>query len=126
MAKNNSILDIKDILSEYSEDIQDAITLEAQNVAKKAQNELKNTSPKRTGKYSKGWRVNTEKDRGSILCTIYNQNAGLTMLLEKPHVIRNKYGTWGTSTPKVHIKPVEESAVKEYESNVAKIIKNGG
>ncbi len=126
MAKNNSILDIKDILNEYSEDIQDAITLEAQNVAKKAQNELKNTSPKRTGKYRKGWRVSTESSKGKVLCTVYNQNPGLTMLLEKPHVIKNKYGEWGTSKPKVHIKPVEESAVKEYESNVAKIIKNGG
>lgn len=123
MAKNNSILDIKDILSEYSEDIQDAITLEAQNVAKKAQNELKNTSPKRTGKYSKGWRVNTEKGRGFVECIVHNAtNYQLTHLLEKPHALRNG----GVSTPKVHIKPVEESAVKEYESNVAKIIKNGG
>lgn len=123
MAKNNSILDIKDILSEYSEDIQNAITLEAQNVAKKAQNELKNTSPKRTGKYSKGWRVNTKKGRGFVECIVHNAtNYQLTHLLEKPHALRNG----GVSTPKVHIKPVEESAVKEYESNVAKIIKNGG
>lgn len=123
MAKNNSILDIKDILDEYSEDIQDAITLEAQNVAKKAQNELRNTSPKRTGKYRKGWRVSTEKGRGYVECVVHNAtDYQLTHLLEKPHALRNG----GVSTPKVHIKPVEEAAVKEYESNVAKIIKNGG
>lgn len=123
MAKNNNILDIKDILDEYSEDIQDAITLEAQNVAKKAQNELRNTSPKRTGKYRKGWRVSTEKGRGFVECIVHNAtDYQLTHLLEKPHALRNG----GVSTPKVHIKPVEEAAVKEYESNVAKIIKNGG
>lgn len=123
MAKNNSVLDIKDILSDYSDDIQDAITLEAQNVAKKAQNELKNTSPKRTGKYRKGWRVNVEKGRGFVNCIVHNATAyQLTHLLEKPHALRNG----GVSTPKVHIKPVEEAAIKEFESNVAKIIKNGG
>ena len=124
---NNSILDIKNILNEYSDDIQEAITLEAQNVAKKAQNELKNTSPKRTGKYRKGWRVKTEKGRGYVECIVHNAtDYQLTHLLEFPHIIKNKYGQWGTSTPKKHIKPVEEAAVKEYENNVIKIIKNGG
>lgn len=123
MSKYNSILDIKEILSEYSEDIQDAITQEAQNVAKKAQNELKNTSPKRTGKYRKGWRVSVEKGRGYVDCIVHNAtDYQLTHLLEKPHALRNG----GISKPQVHIKPVETAAVKEYESNVAKIIKNGG
>lgn len=121
------ILKISDILNEYSSDIQEAITEEAQSVAKEAVSELKNTSPKRTGDYRKGWRTKTIKGRGFVECIVHNAtDYQLTHLLEKPHVIRNKYGTWGTSTPKVHIKPVEESAVKEYESNVAKIIKNGG
>ena len=127
MVKNNSILDIKEILSEYSEDIQDAITQEAQNVAKKAQNELKNTSPKRTGKYRKGWRVSVEKGRGYVESTIYNAtNWQLTHLLEKPHAIRNKYGRWGTSRPQVHIKPVEQKCISEVERNITTIIKNGG
>lgn len=119
----NSILDIKDILNDYSDDIQDAIAEEVQNVAKKAQNELRNTSPKKTGKYRKGWRVYTEKGRGYIKCVVHNAtDYQLTHLLEKPHLLRNGR----LSTPKVHIKPVEEAAIKELESNVAKIIKNGG
>ena len=61
-----TILDVKDILNEYSEDIQEAISQEAINVANKGVKELKETSPKRTGKYSKGWRVNTKKGVGFI------------------------------------------------------------
>jgi len=119
----NSIIDIKEILDDYSEDIQEAITEEAQIVAKKAQDELKNTSPKNTGKYRKGWRVSIQKGNGYVECVVHNAtDYQLTHLLEKPHLLRNGR----LSTPKVHIRPVEESAVKEFESNVAKIIKNGG
>lgn len=122
MAKD-SILEVNDILNEYSTDIQEAIINEAQTISKQAVNELKNTSPKRTGKYAKGWRVKTEKGRGYIECIIHNAtNYQLTHLLEKPHLKRNG----GITTPKVHIQPVEEKAINEYQKNVENIIKNGG
>ncbi len=120
---NSSILDINDILNEYSSDIQEAITNEAQIVAKDAANELKNTSPKRTGKYRKGWRVKTNKGKGYVECIVHNAtNYQLTHLLEKPHVTRNGSKT----TPKVHIAPVEEQSKKKFEIAVENIIKNGG
>ncbi len=122
MAKD-SILDIKDILNEYSVDIQESIVKTAENVAKKGADKLKQSSPKRTGKYSKGWRVKTAKGRGEVSSTIYNAtNWQLTHLLEKPHLLRNGR----LSTPKVHIYPVEQQCIKEYETEVEKIIKNGG
>lgn len=122
MAKD-SILDIKDILNEYSVDIQESIVKTAENVAKKGADKLKQTSPKRTGKYSKGWRVRTAKGRGEVSSTIYNAtNWQLTHLLEKPHLLRNGR----LSTPKVHIYPVEQQCIKEYETEVEKVIKNGG
>jgi len=123
----SSILDIKEILNDYSSDIQDAITEEAQIVAKKGADTLKNTSPKNTGKYKKGWRVKTLKGRGYVECTIHNATSyQLTHLLERPHVIRNGNGTFGISTPKVHIAPVNDSCINEYEREVERIIKNGG
>ena len=121
MAKD-SILDINDILNDYSVDIQENIVKVAENVAKKGADKLKQTSPKRTGKYSKGWRVKTTKGRGEVSSVVYNQNAGLTVLLEKPHLLRNGR----LSTPKVHIYPVEQQCIKEYETEVEKVIKNGG
>ena len=119
----DSILDINDILNEYSSDVQEAITEEAQRRAKEAATELKNTSPKRTGKYSKGWRVKTTKGKGYIDCIVHNATSyQLTHLLEKPHLKRNG----GITTPKVHIKPVEEKVIREYQKSVENIIKNGG
>lgn len=122
-----SVLDIKDILNEYSEDIQQAITQEAERIAKIGANTLKNTSPKRTGKYAKGWKVKTTKGKGFVSSTIYNStNWQLTHLLEKPHVIKNGNGTYGISKPQVHIAPVEQKCIFEYERSVEDIIKNGG
>lgn len=120
----DNILDINKILNDYSRDISESIEATAQEVAKKAQSELKATSPKRTGKYSKGWRVNTIKSRYEIECIVYNTNPGLTMLLERTHAKRGG----GSVTPKSagHIQRVEESSIKEYETEVEKIIQNGG
>lgn len=123
----NSILDIQDILEEYSEDIQEAINESAKEVAEKGANKLKQTSPKKSGKYAKGWKVKVIKGNGYVNATIHNStNWQLTHLLEKPHAIRNANGTWGTSKPKVHIAPVEQECIEEFTKEVENIIKNGG
>lgn len=127
MAKYKDLIDIKDILNEYSSDIQDGITEAAYKVAENGKNKLKVTSPKRTGKYRKGWRVDKRGGKGYVHATIYNATDWqLTHLLEKPHVIRNQYGTWGTSKPQVHIEPVEQECIREYQRDVEQVIKNGG
>ena len=123
MSKNTSLLDITDILNDYSNEIQEAITEDAIKIANDGRDTLKNTSPKRTGKYRKGWRVQVKKGRGFVNATIYNAtNWQLTHLLEKPHATRNG----GITTPKVHIAPVEERCNKQFEIDVEHIIKNGG
>ena len=122
MTKNN-LIDISDILEEYSIEIQEGITQAAEDVANAGAKELKATSPKRTGKYSKGWRVNKRSGRGFVHTTIYNAtNWQLTHLLEKPHLLRNGK----KSKPIVHIEPVEEKCIKDFQKEVEHIIKNGG
>lgn len=119
----DSILDINNILNEYSEDIQVALTESAEKVAKEGADKLKVSSPKRTGKYSKGWRVKVTKGKGFVDCVIHNStNYQLTHLLEKPHLKRNG----GITKPKVHIAPVEEYCKSRYEKEVETIIQNGG
>ncbi len=121
----NSIIDIKDILNEYSEDIQEEITRSAERIAKDGANELKNTTNTyhvRTGKYNKGWKTRTQKGRGYVSSTIYNTQYQLTHLLEKGHVTRNG----GRTRAFVHISPVEQKCIKQYEKDVERIIKNGG
>ena len=120
---NKGILEVVDILNDYSRDIQEGIEKDGEQVAKNAVAELKNTSPKRTGEYRKGWRKSKEQGFQSFEYIVHNAtNYQLTHLLEKPHLKRNG----GLTTPKVHIYPVEQQSIKEYEKMVENTIKNGG
>ena len=118
----DSILDIKDILSEYSKDIQNDISEEAVRIAKDGANELKHTSPKRSGRYAKGWTTQVDKTFEGTYATIHNKKAyQLTHLLEKPHLDRT--GTRIiTPASAGHIYNVEQKAIKEFETKVEQII----
>jgi hypothetical protein len=123
MAKKVSIDDvgteIANIIQEYTEDVSKAIEEENKNISDEAVKELRNTSPKKTGEYAKGW---TKKKQGNGY-VIYNKNKpSLTHLLEHGHAKRGG----GRVSGKPHIRPVEEKAIKKLEDSVIKIIKNGG
>lgn len=130
MTKYNSILDINEILNDYSHEIQEAITEEAIEVAKDGVKRLKDTSPKskrntkHKGKYAKGWRVKIEKGQGFVNCVIHNATDWqLTHLLEKDHLTRNG----GKYIPKEkHIEPVHNDCINRFEKGVEEIVKNGG
>lgn len=122
---NDSILDVTKILDNYSKEISKDITLEAEVIAKRGVDELRNSSPKRTGKYRRGWRTKTEKGNGYESVVIHNATAyQLTHLLEKPHLDRT--GT-RTITPKSvgHIERVEKSLIKDFEDKVINIVERG-
>ena len=123
MANKVDLSAIKDILNEYSKDIQEGITEAAMQVAENGKNKLRVTSPKKTGSYSKGWRVDKKVGNGYVHATIYNATDWqLTHLLEKSHALRNGK----KSTPIVHIEPVEQECIQAFQKDVEQVIKNGG
>ena len=128
---SKGILDVKNILNDYSRDIQEGIGEAAQQVAKNDVEKLRTTSNTykvRTGKYNKGWRVKTDKGRYSITCIVHNKdNYQLTHLLEKGHKIIGRNGTVvGHAKAYPHIAPVEQESNREFERKVENLIKNGG
>lgn len=126
------ILDVKDILNEYSTDIQEGIERIAKEVAKEDVNKLKNTTNTykvRSGKYNKGWTsTNVDKSRYSFNYVVHNKtDYQLTHLLEKGHRIIGRDGTVkGQARAFPHIAPVEEVSNKTFETEVQNLIKNGG
>lgn len=122
----DSILDVKDLLNEYSDDIQEGIENIASSTAQQVRNDLRNTRGTykiRTGKYNKGWQINTKKGRGVVNHTVWNATDWqLTHLLENGHITRNG----GRTRSFVHIRPVEEKYVLKYQQDVERLIKNGG
>lgn len=124
----SSIIDINEILGEYSKELDDTLYEEAQKIAKDGVQELKNTSPvnKKTtanrGRYRRGWRMEIERGFGTVEATIHNKtDYQLTHLLEKPHLTRSG----GVTTPQVHIAPVEEKCIKEFETKITRKIEEG-
>ena len=124
----SSLIDIEDILGSYSKEVDDVLYEEAEKIAKNGVQELKNTSPvnkkntKNKGRYKRGWRMEIEKGFGSVETTIYNKtDYQLTHLLEKPHLKRNG----GITTPQVHIAPVEERCIKDFEEKITRKIEAG-
>lgn len=68
-----------------------------------------------TGGYAKGWTFKPRKKKGKITSfVVYNRRKpGLTMLLEKGHLIKNKYGAYGRKLGIPHIAPAEKWAQGE-------------
>lgn len=106
------------ILEKYGDDVRDNVNDITQEITKKGAQTLKSQARSAvggTGKYAAGWTSQTETGRTSAQGTIYNSRLpGLPHLLEHGHANRN-----GGRTPgRVHIAPVEEALIKEYEAKV--------
>lgn len=122
MPKYDNFADIATILDDYSKDIYEGMEKASIDIAKSGARKLKLTSPERTGKYKKGWRVKSTSTLYDFSSTIYNATDWrLTHLLEKGHAKKNG----GRVKPIVHIRPVEQECINEYKRKVVSIIKKG-
>lgn len=117
MAKTDSVAaQMKELLDEIDKDIENSAKSNINTVAKESVQKLRNTSPKKSGSYAKGWGV---KKRGDMDVVVHNRtDYQLTHLLENGHVIRNKKGTYGRTNGIKHIAPVEEWAVDELPRRI--------
>ena len=103
-------------LAEYTDEIEKGLEVEKKSVAEKAVQTLKTTSPKKTGKYAKGW---ASKKDGTTYVVFNKTVPQLTHLLEYGHAKANG----GRVAGKPHIRPVEEEVIKDFTEGVEKVIK---
>lgn len=100
--------EIKRLLDEYGDEVLDVLEEEAQKAAKKAAKQLKETSPKKTGEYARGW--TSKYDKATKTAIVYNaKKPGVAHLLE-----HGFQGRSGVHPAIVHIAPVEEAANDEF------------
>ena len=111
---------MREILDEYNEEVKKAAKNSIEKVAKESVSKLRATSPKRKGKYARGWGLKREGGIGGIITVIVHNKTDeqLTHLLENGHVIRNKKGTYGRAPAHPHIKPVEQWAINELPAEI--------
>ena len=111
-------------LAEYSQDVVEKVNISSEAVGKAAVKQLKQTSPKRHGKYAKSWTMKTEPEVGQPDLRIIHAKAPhyrLTHLLEHGHA---KVGG-GRVEGKPHIRPAEEQVIKDFVQEVEEAIKRG-
>lgn len=109
---------ISDILNEYGESISENMAEAVKKISKKGAKAVKDAAKTTfggTGKYAAGWTSRAETGRFSAQGYIYNKDVpGLPHLLENGHAKRGG----GRVQGRPHIKPVEETIVKEFEAEV--------
>lgn len=111
-------------LAEYSQDVVERVNASSERIGKEAVKRLKQTSPKRYGKYAKSWTMKTEKAIGQPHTRIIHAKAPhyrLTHLLEHGHAKRGG----GRVEGKPHIRPAEEMVIKEFVAEVEEAIERG-
>ena len=104
----------------YTEEVGAAIEEAVKETARALAADLRETSPKKTGEYAKGW---TAKKEGPGRYVVYNKKKPqLTHLLEHGHA---KAGG-GRVEGRPHIKPAEERHVPQLEKKIVQILERGG
>ena len=116
MADFNLEKAVKDILQDYSVEVAKAAEEAVTEVSKEATKKLRQTSPKRSGKYGKGWASKVEKTATTAEATVYGKTGTyqLAHLLENGHAKRGG----GRVNGNTHIKPVEDWAISEVEKRI--------
>lgn len=108
------------ILDEYSDRVKNVTNVAMNRVSRECVKQLRNTSPKKTGDYARGWGIKKMVSHGDIADIIVHNKTeySLTHLLEKGHVVRNAKGVFGRAPAHPHIKPVEEWASTELPEEI--------
>lgn len=110
---------VQKILDEYADDVNKNLDDITDQIGKKAAQAVRQGAKASVkGKeYSPGWTSKTERGRLWTTATVYNKaQPGLAHLLEYGHVIRNgTKRTFGSTSPRSHIEPVEKEIVEEYQ-----------
>ena len=104
----------------YTEEVGAAIEEAVKETARALAADLRETSPKDTGQYAKGW---TARKEGPGRYVVYNKKKPqLTHLLEHGHAKRGG----GRVEGRPHIKPAKERHIPQLERKIAQILERGG
>lgn len=111
-------IDLVKELEKYSDEVAEEIGNLAEDSGREAMSTLKSTSPKRTGKYRKSWKIKIERNKSFVNVKVYNTQSGLPHLLEYGHATRNG----GRTRAIPHISPVEKDVKDKFLKGVEKIL----
>ena len=110
------------MVQQYTEDVAEAVELEADLTAEKIIQDVVRDSPRKTGKYARNWKITRQKGDGWVKNTIHNKIHQLVHLLEFGHA---KAGG-GRVDGRPHLGPAAERHIPAFLKRIEQIIRNGG
>ncbi|WP_449459979.1 HK97 gp10 family phage protein [Streptococcus suis] len=106
---------IEEELADYLDLTVDHVRQVVDEVTQEAVQELKDSSPRKSGRYARGWTSKIVEDSPTgVTKVIHNRVASLTHLLENGHATRGGGRVAGIR----HIAPVEEKAILKIEKGL--------
>ena len=111
-------------LQEYASLATEDLKKDVQEAAKSVQEQIKNTAPKKTGRYAKSWTSKKTKETSdSVSYSVHSKNRyQLTHLLENGHAKRG--GGRVRAIP--HIAPAEQAGTEKLVRDIERDLKKGG
>ena len=111
-------------LQEYAKLATDDLKTDVQKAAKTVQTQIKDTAPRKTGRYAKSWTSKKTKETSdSIEYTVHSKNRYmLTHLLENGHAKRG--GGRVRAIP--HIAPAEAAGAEQLVRDLERDLRKGG
>ena len=111
-------------MQEYAELATDDLKKDVQKAAKAVQDQIRDTAPRKTGRYAKSWTSKKTKETSdSIVYTVHSKNRyQLTHLLENGHAKRGG----GRARAFPHIPPAESAGAEQLVRDVERDLRKGG
>lgn len=114
---------LEGILDEFADRLDVESDEMMEETAKETAEDLRNTSPKGTGKtsgdYARSWTFTKKKHQ----YIVHNkEHYRLTHLLDKGHVIKNQYGSYGRVLGDGHIRRAEQRAIESLFRKLNKLL----
>lgn len=117
------VTEITKAVKDYTEDVSAAIAKEVEATADKVLQEVKNTAPKKTGEYRKGFKKTNKSNHGQTRYVVWNKKKyRIVHLLEFGHAKRGG----GRVAARPHLRPAHDKYAGQLVENIKRIIRNGG
>ena len=108
------------VLAEFNELLDDELGAAIHEVGKSTRSDLRSSSPKKTGAYSRSWACDYSDKEGHHEAVVANRKHWqITHLLEDGHDTKNQYGGpyghVGPADPDHHLRQAQERGVRKLE-----------
>ena len=124
MRIDNLANEIVAVMSEYTEEVEEAIPHIVDSTADAMVKEIRAAAPKRTGRYAKGWTVRqlgerTRSKEGYAKLVCNPKRYSIAHLVEYGHARRGG----GRASGKPHIRPACDKLLPEFERKIEEAVK---